>query len=95
MSPFDWLSDPTQYQTEGLNKGTFSALHIHQYRLDQSDHRLEFRVDFSLQISRRSWSGHPLAKETLSAAMAIQPKLSVTIPHEVQSCELLNLVCQD
>ena len=50
---------------------------------------------YLLQISRRSWSGHPLAKETLCAAMAIQPKLSVTVPHEVQSCEILDQVLQD
>ena len=47
------------------------------------------------QLSRRSWSGHPLAKETICAAMATQPKLKITIPHEVQSCDLLDQVIQN
>ena len=48
----------------------------------------------SVQISRRSWSGHPLAKEVLCAAMATEPKLNVTVPHEVKDTELLNRALQ-
>ena len=48
-----------------------------------------------MQLSRRSWSGHPLAKETVCAAMAIQPKLKVTIPHEVTDTSLIDQVLQD
>lgn len=54
-------------------------------------------VSFSLsplQIARRCWSGHPLAKETLCAAMATQPKLLVTVPHEVASEDLLDSTLQ-
>ena len=48
-----------------------------------------------IQLSRRSWSGHPLAKETVCAAMAAQPKLRVTIPHEVTNIDLIDQVLQD
>lgn len=34
-------------------------------------------------ISRRSWAGHPLAKDVLRRAAEVNPKLQVTIPHEV------------
>eukprot|EP00731_Ephydatia_muelleri_P002111 Em0001g2111a len=34
-------------------------------------------------ISRRSWAGHPLAKGVLREAVEANPKLQVTIPHEV------------
>ena len=35
------------------------------------------------QISRRSWAGHPLAKDVLRMAVEANPRLQVTIPHEV------------
>jgi urocanate hydratase len=41
-------------------------------------------------IARRSWSGHPLANETLCAAMAAQPKLVVTLSHQPPSDDLLD-----
>ena len=34
-------------------------------------------------ISRRSWAGHPLAKDVLRMAVEANPRLQVTIPHEV------------
>ena len=49
----------------------------------------------NVQLSRRSWSGHPLAKETVCAAMAAQPKLRITIPHEVADSSLIDQVVQD
>ena len=48
-----------------------------------------------MQLSRRSWSGHPLAKERVCAAMAAQPKLRITVPHEVTDSSLINQVVQD
>ena len=51
---------------------------------------LSLSLSLSPQIARRSWSGHPLARETASAAMATQPKLVVTLPHEPASDQLLN-----
>ena len=43
-----------------------------------------------VQIARRSWSGHPLANDTLAAAMAAQPKLIVTLPHQPPTDDLLD-----
>ena len=51
--------------------------------------------NLNMQLSRRSWSGHPLAKETVCAAMATQPKLRITIPHEVADSSLIDQVVQD
>jgi len=57
-------------------------------------HFISFLGPLLLQIARRCWSGHPLAKETLCAAMATQPKLLVTVPHEVASEDLLEKTLQ-
>ncbi len=71
-------------------------MHIHNYRYY---YHFACQINmavltYSVQISRRSWSGHPLAKEVLCAAMATEPKLNVTVPHEVKDTELLNRALQ-
>ena len=52
-------------------------------------------VGVLVQVSRRTWSGHRLAKETLCEAMTAQPKLNVTIPHEVNDPNLIDRAFQN
>ena len=41
-------------------------------------------------VARRSWSGHPMAKATVCAAMATNPKLKVTVPYQVEDNGILD-----
>ena len=52
-------------------------------------------MSLPMQVCRRTWSGHPLAKETLCEAMATQPKLNVTVPYDVTDHSLLDQVFQN
>lgn len=44
--------------------------------------------DVNNGISRRAWSGHPLANFAIRRAMEHDPKLIVTLPNEVQDTDL-------
>ena len=47
-----------------------------------------------MQVARRAWSGHPLAKEVLSSAASSDPQLQVTEGHDVEDTTIINQAFQ-
>lgn len=53
---------------------------------EDSDRRAKMMIEWDVinGLSRRCWSGHPYAEETIRRLMGKEPKLKVTLPYHVE-----------